>query len=127
MLCLSAKLNGMPRAVVVAGKAGEACAVVLPLRLQAFASVYIVCGAYLCANAALDAPLAFYPERLVGDEVPDKDAADEPRIDARPATNGRWGGGRLSVYDALCYGLQLYLGILFFLAFVCRCVNIHEG
>ena len=63
--------------VMVAGEAGEARAVVLPLWLKAFASNQVLGGAYACAYSASYAFVAVYLEFLVGDEVLLEETAEQ--------------------------------------------------
>ena len=69
MLCSLAKLDGVGRAVVVAGEAGEASACVEPLGSRAPAAAHVLYRTRLHALAAAYTSVCLYAERLVFDEM----------------------------------------------------------
>ena len=70
--------DGMVRAVVIAGEAGEALAVVQPLGLGSQSATDVAHGAYVGTDAAHDAALAVDAKRLVGDEPTGEGTAEQP-------------------------------------------------
>ena len=69
MLRATAIIYGMNGAVMIAAEACQAPAVMLPLRHQALAALYIGHGAHLGTTSATHAPGLIHPERPVGDKV----------------------------------------------------------
>ena len=68
LLSLVAKLDGVMRTMVIAGKAGETVLVMLPFRVFSMSALDIAYGTDVGTDATLHALVFLYMESLVGDE-----------------------------------------------------------
>ena len=76
--------DGMARTVVIACEAGQALAVVHPLRHPICRHTHILCRTYRHALAAMDAAVGLDMKRTVVDQVFHEDTAYHPAVDAGP-------------------------------------------
>ena len=96
MLRATAVIYGMYGAVMIAAEACGAPAVMLPLRHQALAALYIGHGAHLGTTSATHAPGLIHPERPVGDKVIDEESAHRTAEKRRQRTHGEVGDARFA-------------------------------
>lgn len=116
----------MFRAVVVAGEAGEARAVVFPLWLKPLAANYVLGGTCFRADTAFNATVAVYLEFLVGDEMLHEETAEKPRVGSRPTANNEM-ACRLAVNDILDILFQFGGGFVLLGFLLLGVVNVEEG
>ena len=126
LFCSVAVAYGSGGAVVVAGKARQALAIVLPLRALPLAAQDVAYGANLGTFAALYA-VAGGAERLVADYPSDESSAQQVAVDAWPLAADGADDARATLPDVgnklgQHLASRLALGLLLF-----GRVNVHEG
>lgn len=86
-VCSVSEGNGMLRTVVIAGKAGEAFAVVLPLRVAFGVKYKVTSGTNFLAHSATYAGRFIYSKRLVVDQSAHEVGAYKSGVDAWPVAD----------------------------------------
>lgn len=84
LISLPAELDGMVRAVMIAGKASQAFAIMLPLRLMSQSTLDVLHRAHIGTDPAFHATVAVDMKASVGHQSLDKEGSEQPAIDARP-------------------------------------------
>ena len=111
---------------MVAGKAGEATAVVLPLRQSVFSSFNIPNGAHGGALSTFDTERIIDPKGLVSDQMDHEIPANQPAVDARPTTTDNRAVGFLPFQHVLGIALELLCRSRLLSLLFCRSVYIHK-
>ena len=120
------EVNGMRGAVVVAVEAGQAVAIVQPLRSLALAALDVAHRADTGADAAPETFLRVYVEVLVGDEMVQEERPYHPAVDAWPPSYVWSAANGPPRHDVVCDVRERVVGIAYFLSFALCGVNITD-
>ena len=118
---------GTGGAVVVAGKARQALAVVFPFWAFALAPFYVVGGADTGTLAAMYAALRVYTKLAVAYNPFDESVADQAAVDSRPVSSGYLEYSAVLVDNVVDECAYHVVGMRFLLDFLLLFVYIHEG
>lgn len=84
LLGLPAERDGMVWAMVIAGEARQAHAIVLPLRLMPQSALDVMHRAHVGTDPAFHATVAVDMEPPVGHQFLDEEGSQQPAVDSRP-------------------------------------------
>lgn len=121
------EFDGVLGAMVIAGEAGEARAVMTPARLFSLTAKDVVDWADICASPAFHATAAVHMERLVRDEIAGEVTTEEARVDARPSSLVKKAYASDSMDDVGCELAEAFGSLVLLLLFLGVGVYVHEG
>ena len=114
------------RAVMVTGEARQTIARMLPDWFLPQTSGYVIGRTDICTDAAFDTSLAFHTKVLVGNQVIQKETADESAVDSWPMAARQSENFSVTVDDMWNDFLQIACSLFLFLLFLCRSIHIHK-
>ena len=121
------EFDGVLGAMVIAGEAGEARAVMTPSRLFSLTAKDVVDWADICASPAFHATVAVHMERLVRDEIAGEVTTEEARVDAWPSSLVKKAYASDSVDDVGCELAEAFGSLVLLFLFLGVGVYVHEG
>ena len=126
LLCLSSKLDGVLRTVVITGETSETILVVKPLWESSMATFDVTYRAYVGANAAFHAAIFLHMESLVGNEHVLEESSHYLGEEPRDRTLHQSADTLLAIVYLLACHCQLLCSLLFLANFTLLGIYIHE-